>query len=327
MNPSLLKSTTNRAQFLRIIGTLLALGLVIYLFAQQGWADIEAAFRSISIWRLVLAMGLMIVSRFAVTGRWFVLLRSSGMNITFGETARITFAGLFSNNFLPTTIGGDVIRMAGAIQFKYDAAICGASLIVDRLVGMAGMAMAVPFGLPSLFAAPGADSIGPANPSLVASRLSALPLGTLWRKAIESGLRTARKIVAALTLWLRKPRALLIALGLSWVHMLCFFAILSLLLDGMGEHVSFWLVAGLYSYVYFVTLLPISINGYGVQELILTFIFSQFAGVSWANGLITALLFRTLQMIASLPGAAFVPGIMAGIKARPVPAPLSGFED
>jgi uncharacterized membrane protein YbhN (UPF0104 family) len=327
VNIPFLRSRTNRTQLLRIAGTILALGLVIYLFAKQGWGDIEAAFRSISIWRLVLAMILMIISRFAVTGRWHVLLRSSGLNITFGESARITFAGLFSNNFLPTTIGGDVIRLAGAVQFKYDAAICGASLIVDRLVGMAGMAMAVPFGLPSLLGSQAIRGAGLSVSSTIQSGATVLSLNRFWRKIFEAGSRIARKIIIALTLWVKKPRSLLVALSLSWIHMLCFFAILFLLLDGMQEKVPFWLVAGLYSYVYFVTLLPISINGYGVQELILAFIFSRFAGVSWANGLITALLFRTLQMIASLPGAAFVPGIMAGIRAHPIPEPLSSIDD
>ncbi len=70
--------------------------------------------------------------------------------ISFRQSLRITFAGLFASNFLPTTIGGDVVRLAGAIQYELDAATSTASLVVDRLVGMAGMAMMVPFSLPSL---------------------------------------------------------------------------------------------------------------------------------------------------------------------------------
>ncbi len=72
------------------------------------------------------------------------------MKIPFRQSLRITFAGLFASNFLPTTIGGDVVRLAGAIQYRLDAATSTASLVVDRLVGMAGMAMMVPFSLPSL---------------------------------------------------------------------------------------------------------------------------------------------------------------------------------
>src|SRR4030066_1003485 len=150
MTERVMNALTGRFAFLfRLFGTLLAAVLLVYLLRQQGWGEIVAAIQHIPIWRLLLAMGLMMVSRFAVAGRWHVLLRSAGVWIAMGETLRVTFAGLFSTNFLPTTVGGDVVRLAGAMQLKFDMAICAASLIVDRLLGMAGMAIVVPFGLPS----------------------------------------------------------------------------------------------------------------------------------------------------------------------------------
>ncbi len=75
-----------------------------------------------------------------------------------------------------------------------------------------------------------------------------------------------------------------------------------------------WLAGGLYSVVYFVTLLPFSINGYGIQELSMTFVFSQIGGASMESGLTGALLFRTLMMLASLPGALFVPSLLPGAR-------------
>ena len=92
------------AFWLRLFGTLLAAALLVYLLSQQGWEEIIAAIQRIPLWLLLLAFGLMMVSRFAVAGRWHVLLRSAGVWIAVGETLRVTFAGLFSTNFLPTTI-------------------------------------------------------------------------------------------------------------------------------------------------------------------------------------------------------------------------------
>lgn len=82
-----------------------------------------------------------------------------------------------------------------------------------------------------------------------------------------------------------------------------------------------WLIGGLYSLVYFVTLLPVSINGYGVQEFSMTLIFSNLGRASVGSGLIVALLFRTLMMTASLPGAAFIPDILS--TARETSAKIS----
>ena len=302
MEPSR-KASSQTGTLLRIAGTVLTLALLLYLLSQQGWQEIVQAFQQIALWRLFLALALMLVSRLAVAARWHILLRSASLKINFFQSLRITFAGLFATNFLPTTIGGDLVRLAGVIQLKLDAAICTASLVVDRLVGMAGMAMVVPFGIPSFLAAHQAQTW------LTGGQVqkTTLPLVTLGH-SVWGRIRTlTNRIVEALSLWLKNPRALLVSLLFSWVHMVCVFGILWLLLAGLGENISFWITAGLYSLVYFVTLLPVSINGYGLQEVSMTFVFSSFGGASIHHGLTVALLFRTLMMIASLPGALFVP--------------------
>lgn len=289
----------------RVLGTLASLGLLIYLLAQQGWQEIISAIQQIPTWRLALALALMMVSRFAVAARWHVLLRSAGVPTSYKQTLRITFAGLFASNFLPTTIGGDVVRLAGAIQQKFDAAVCTASLIADRLIGMAGMAMTVPFSIPSLTQYLNTQ-IGWNRPFFLAS--FSRPGFSKWQ---QKGLSILKRIFGALQTWLKQPRAMILALIWSWVHMLCLFSILQLLLDGLNTHLSFWLIAGLYSLVYFVTLIPISINGYGLQELSLTLIFSTLGKAPLNSGLTTALLFRTIMVIASIPGVLFVPGMLS----------------
>ena len=299
---------------LRWIGTLLAVALLVYLLSQQGWGEILAAVQRISWGRLALAFAIMIVSRLSVSGRWYTLLRSSGLKVSFGQAARITFAGLFATNFLPTTIGGDVVRLAGALQLNLDAAVSAASLVVDRLIGMAGMVVALPFGLPSFIQSGGFHQALPRAQPALAAGLSSLPLGKWWKAAWERGLRIVSRLFNALVIWLKQPRALIAALALTWVHMLCLFSVLYLAFTGMGEHLSFPLIGGLYSIVYLVTLLPVSINGYGVQEISMTLIFSTAGGASVASSLTAALLFRTLMMLASLPGVLFVPGMLPGGK-------------
>jgi uncharacterized membrane protein YbhN (UPF0104 family) len=294
---------------LRWIGTLLAVALLIYLLADQGWDEISAAVHQIDGWRFILALILVMISRLAVAGRWYVLIHSAGMKVSPRQTTSITFAGLFAANFLPTTIGGDVVRLAWAIRVGYDRAVCVASLVADRLVGMAGMAMALPFGLPGYlryFQATGSTSIGLYS--------LALPWVSLLTEKLAG---FTHRLFLALKLWLEKPMALLGALAFTWVHMLCTYAMVWLLLTGMGENITFWLVMGLWSAAYFVTLLPISINGMGVQELAMTFFYTTIGGISPSSGLTLALLMRVIQMIASLPGALFLPQILAG-RSQPV---------
>ena len=98
--------------------------------------------------------------------------------------------------------------------------------------------------------------------------------------------------------------------------MLFIFIALYLLVEGLGNHVSFWLIAGLYSLSYLVTLIPISINGFGLQELSVTYLFLHVGSLSAATSLSLAVLIRIIFMLASLPGAAFLPSILLAISGQ-----------
>jgi len=313
---------------LRIIGTLVALGLLIYLLSRQGWAEIWLAIQSMALWRVVLALILMLISRIAITLRWYMLLHTAQMKLSFWESLKITFAGLFASNFLPTTIGGDVVRLAGAIQARSDAAASTASLIADRLVGMAGMAMVLPFAVPALLALPefGSAKGDPNAPSTIKPLVQwasfVTPLGKWIEPLLQKITGAVARLFQSLGVWIRNPLSLLYSLGFTWIHMLCVFLILQLLLGGIadtehtGESMPFWTIAGLYSLVYFVTLIPISVNGYGLQEISMTLIFSNLGKASLSSGLTLALIYRTLMMAASLPGVLFLSGFLSSPKLR-----------
>lgn len=285
---------------LRTLGTIFTFGLLLYLLSQQGWDEIWEGVRQIPGGYFLLTAVLILVSRGAVSLRWHTLLRSAGVRITVWESLKITFAGLFASNFLPTTIGGDVVRLAMAMRAGFDKVISAAALVVDRLVGMAGMGVTALIGLVPILQA---------GPLTGAAGMVALPWARPW---LERGKRAVGKLWQATGLWMRSPRGLLLAFGFTWVHQLCIFAINWLMFRGLGEPVAFWLAGGLWSFTYFVTLIPISINGWGLQELSMTFLFSHFGGVSTQSAATVALLVRTLQTLASIPGAAFLPEILSG---------------
>ena len=95
--------------------------------------------------------------------------------------------------------------------------------------------------------------------------------------------------------------------------MLCLFGSISIFVNDLGTRTSFWVIAGLWSITYFITLIPISINGYGVQELVFTFLLSNVIGLTPAVGATIALLIRAYFLLSSLPGAAFLPSILSAL--------------
>lgn len=286
-----------RSFLFRLGGTLLAIALIFFLVEQEGLEEILSAVRQVSPRNFLLALAFLFLSRLFVSARWHVLVRSAGMDIPFFKTSALTFAGLFASNFLPTTIGGDVVRLVSAIQMGMEQPLALASLAADRLIGMLGMACLLPFGIPPVWGSLGA----PASQSLA--------LGGLVQKAWDFVKRTLR----VFSTWLAHPAALFLSLVFTWLHSLCIIAAFYIVISGLGASVSFFLIAGLWSLAYFVTLMPVSINGYGVQELSLTFLFSQVGGLSAAASLTVAVAIRLLYMTASLPGAAYMPSIIAAL--------------
>jgi glycosyltransferase 2 family protein len=132
--------------------------------------------------------------------------------------------------------------------------------------------------------------------------------------SLQRPFRFVRRTLQTFSTWWRQPKALFTSLLYTWGNMLFIFVAVYLLVEGLGNHLSFWLIAGLYSLAYIVTLIPISINGYGVQELSLTYLFLHVGGLSAATSLSLAVLIRIIFMFASLPGAVFLPSILLAIS-------------
>lgn len=291
----------HRQTVVRGLGSLLALALLLVLVREEGDGELFSAIRRVSFGYFLLAVLSLFISRLFAVSRWHVLLKSAGVRISFLRTTMLTFTGNFSSNFLPTTIGGDVARLAGAMQLGYDRAICLASLVADRLIGMTGMGLVLPLGLIPVFSMPGGAA-------------QSIALSALIQKVVDF----ARRTFESLSIWLKKPLALTGSLLATIGNQAFIYLAIYLLLLGIDHGVPYWLVAGLYTLTYFVTLIPISINGLGVQELSLAFLLSQFGGTTSSESATIALLTRILFIIASLPGAYFLPSILAEMNEKKV---------
>lgn len=289
----------NRQTVIRGLGSFLALALLIVLIQEEGDGELFSAIRRVSSLYFLAALAALLLSRLFAVARWHILLTSAGVDVPFSRSAMLTFTGNFSSNFLPTTIGGDVVRLGGAMQLGYDRPICLASLVADRLIGMAGMALALPLGLLPAFSLSNGVSQSIALPAF-----------------FQKGMDFTKRTFESLSIWLKKPGTLFASLLYTLGNQIFIYIAIYLLLLGIDHKVSFWLVAGMYTLTYFVTLVPISINGLGVQELSMTFLLIQLGGLTSSESATIALLTRLLFVLASLPGAFFLPSILAAINEK-----------
>lgn len=292
----------------RWLVTAAALGLFIYIISQQGWDEFITTLHTVSPTYALAGLALLFVSRQAVAARWYALLKVAEKPVHYWDTLKLTYAGLFASNFLPTSIGGDLVRLIGTTQLGMDGALVLASLIMDRLMGLAGMSLLLPGGIymvihPLTTAMPDI----PTTQMIMANGLG-ITMQRLWAR-ILGFLNTTIK---DLLFWVKRPKNLLSAFLFTLLHELALFGMLWLFLRSLGEEVSYWTVASLYSLSYIATLIPLSIGGLGIQEMSITYLFSQFGGVSMQASLALAVLNRMAFLFNSLPGVLVLPSILKG---------------
>ena len=272
----------------------MSLGLLVLLLLQQDRRELLRLAVSIPVWVLIAGLTLMAIRVIAHGMRWLALLRAQDIDLGISETLRLQWAGLYAGNFLPTSIGGDVVRLYGVLPASPSKVVAAASIVVDRSLGVIGMLFVLPLGLPLLTS----FFYGPAA-GLAQGRSSLMD-------RVRGSFARFRQ---ALALWASKPRTLLLGLTATWVGILSFLLMIWLLAQALEMPVSFAQVAGAGALNYYIALLPFSINSYGIRELGLVFFYTQLGATS-EQALALALLSRALMLLVSLPGALLLPQVL-----------------
>lgn len=308
--------------------TIIAIGLFIYVIYKSK-DEFLHTMQTASPGYALGGLALLFISRQAVAARWYALLKTSEKPVNYLDTLKLTYAGLFATNFLPTSIGGDLVRFIGMIQSGVDSALVLASLIMDRIVGLAGMSLMVPGGVFLLSHLIQSDALTISSSFTFFSSHRVLillllivfftigflfillrgfipGLNKIWQKLLAF----IRKLIQDLLFWLKRPKNLLFSLFFTLIHEALLFGMLWFFLRSVGEDVPFWVIAFIYSLSYLATLIPLSIGGLGIQEMSITFLYSHFGGVSVQAALALAVLTRMAFVINSLPGAFFLTSIL-----------------
>lgn len=310
-----LKSSQNKppknSSIWRWILTVIAIGLFAYQFSRQDFKETFTLIRELPLGTILLSILSMLGSRIFVGARWNALLKINEPKLNFKEILKITFAGLFSTNVLPTSIGGDVVRLFMGIQISLDPAYITSSLIMDRIIGFAGMFTFMPYGLILLLRSP-------ENP-FTAGALVMVPMAIvfsdIFKKLWEWIRKFLGKVVDSFRLWLSHPLYLLESLGFTLLHMAFFFTTIWLFLQAMHADLSIFKVGAIYSLSYIISLFPLSIGGLGIQELAISNLFSRLGNMPIETANALALLVRLVFIISSIPGAFFLPDV--GKKKNP----------
>ena len=133
------KTETKKSPLSLIIRLALSFGLLAWIFSkidlEHTWSVIKSADLGYLFWAFIVFFIINIV----ILLRWFVLISALRLQAPFWDVVKWFFIGIFCNLFLPTAVGGDVIKIIGLSKVVPQKPKVFASVVVDRLSGFAGV--------------------------------------------------------------------------------------------------------------------------------------------------------------------------------------------
>lgn len=309
----MLSADGSRSRRLLLVRLGISVVLVWLVLRWVDWRQVALAWADVDPLPLVGSASLLLFSNVLGAIQWHLLLRACGVHVPASSSMRAYFVGLFFNNFLPSGMGGDAVKVwdVGWKEGKTGETV--AATVADRFIGMCVLtALAVV----TLFCLPEAASLrrsallslGVFSLLLVLVALVLLPAAEVpLRRGIA---RLPGRIAAPTDALYARGRALsgrpLFLLGL---------VALSAVIQGSRVFVHAWTGAALgidLPLGVYLTIVPVlgvlvmlpSINGIGIREGGGVLLFGE-AGLDATSAVSMQLLTYVVMVALSLIGGVF----------------------
>ena len=281
-------------------------GLLFLIFRSVNTAEASTALAAVPPWYLLSALLLQMTSTAVAGSRWFLIMSRIGFTQSYSFYLKSYFKGALFNQGLPTSIGGDGLRILDCTQGGESAEDAFYGVFIDRIIGLAGLLVL--------------------NITALALNHSLLPANVYYPLLIILGALTTGLI---LLFFLRKFRffmagkylgylgrlseryfqvystlsSISLQLGLSIITHLLAMTAFFMIGRGVGLDFPLQVYLVLVPPVILLTILPISLAGWGVREGAMVGFF-LLVGADKSRVLTFSILYGLVALVASLPGLA-----------------------
>ncbi len=118
---------------------LAVIGILWWVVERNGGARIAHALLSADPRWVAAAAAVFFLSIVLAAWQWSLLLRIQGIRFGFKACFRSYYSGMFLNNFLPGTVGGDALRVWDVHRHETSLGRAAASTLLDRLMGFSAL--------------------------------------------------------------------------------------------------------------------------------------------------------------------------------------------
>jgi len=121
---------------LNLLRISISFGLIAYLLYIADVAKLMEILKSLNIWGFILAIMVCLLSLLIMAVRWRVLNHSHGIQTGTSQLYVFYLIGLFFNNFLPTSIGGDLARVYYLSKSSQNRSASIGTVFLERIIGL-----------------------------------------------------------------------------------------------------------------------------------------------------------------------------------------------
>lgn len=288
------------------VRALVSAGLLAVVATQVDFA--HAATRvSGTRWPLIVAAILALLGSLVLGAlRWRLFLEAVGIETSPAAAVRAHLIGMFTTNFLPSQIGGDVTRawIASRPGMRIRSVT---SVAIDRMTALACLVLAAclavatePGNVPRAFTV----ALGASGGIVVIAWLVTAVFVRYWKldptarlSRIGTWAGEAQEAARSCLRWPVLTRTFLLGLPYQGLVILAFW------LDSraIGLHPAFSVLAATLPPVFIVSALPISIGGFGVREASYVILLRR-AGVPATDAALLSVVFGVSFTVVTLPG-------------------------
>jgi hypothetical protein len=303
-------------RLLWLVKIVVSAGLLVLLFSRVDLARLWEIARGASVPWLTAAVGIYLGMTLVSAWRWGLLLAAQHVPVSFGTLAGSFLVATFFNNFLPSNIGGDVVRVSDTARAAGSKTLAATVVLVDRGIGLLGLVFIAAIG--TTIAAADSPTLGPLGPGmlwaalglgLVASGLMVLmpdgiggllrPLQRLHHDWVNT--RIAR-LTSALGRFGAAPGSLAACFAGAVVVQALIVVFYAAAARALAVPIPIAHLAVLVPLSFIVQMAPVSVNGFGVREATFGMYFTRI-GLPLESALALSFAGAALMMSFSISGA------------------------
>jgi hypothetical protein len=250
--------------------------------------------------------------------RWRVLLEAQRVVVSPVRLLGSFLVALFFNNFLPSNIGGDVVRIGDTVRLAGSKTLATTVVVADRAIGLMGLVLVAAVGATMEWMTSGrlGSSVWPSTlwagfligaVVLAPALVSPAGVGRLLRPLtiIHPTWVGGRidNLTATLARFRDRPGALGACFAGAILVQATFVVLYLTMAWALKLDVTPWDLAVIVPLAMAVQMLPVSVNGFGVREATFSLFFARL-GLGFESALLLSLGTQALMMAFSLSGAA-----------------------